>query len=100
MDTLQQDLVRKVVQMGSIIRRYRLQGKLSTLAPPTIYSYLAFLRMAQSLPHLSLQQVALATLLGNAGQEDKQHVALVFNEVFGLQEDDLDEPAYKNPIPF
>jgi len=47
--------------------------------------------MAKTLPHLSLQQVAVATLLGNASMEDKKVVSSVFNEVFGLQADTFED---------
>ena len=92
MRKIDRDLIVKVVELGNVIRRHRSEGNLQSVPPPTIYGYLAFLRMAQVLPHLSLQQVALATLLGNASIEDRKHVASVFTEVFGLQaaqEDDL-----------
>jgi hypothetical protein len=93
MERMSHDLLIKVVQLGNVIRRQRADGNLQSLAPPTIYGYLAFLRMAQALPHLSLQQVALATLLGNASLEDRKHVASVFNEVFGLQPGHEDDPT-------
>jgi hypothetical protein len=40
--------------------------------------------MVQAMPHLSLLQIAQATLFGNAGREDRQHISGVFGEVFGL----------------
>ena len=78
-------LIVKVVELGNVVRQQRSEGKLKSLTPPTIYGYLAFLRVAQALPHLSIQQVALATLLGNAGVEERKQVASVLNTVFGLQ---------------
>ncbi len=87
------ELIVKVVQLGNVVRRHRSEGNLQTLTPPTIYGYMAFLRTARALPHLSLQQVALATLLGNAGSEDRKHVAGVFNEVFGLQTEEEEDPT-------
>jgi hypothetical protein len=78
------DLIVKVVQMGQVIRRYRADGTLLSVPPPTLYGYLAFLRMVQAMPHLSLLQIAQATLFGNAGREDRQHISGVFGEVFGL----------------
>jgi len=50
-------LIHKVVQLGQAVRRHRAEGNLRSLAPPTIYGYLAFLRMATALPHLNLQQL-------------------------------------------
>ena len=87
------DLIAKVVQLGNIIRRYRAEGKLQSVAPPTIYGFLAFLRMAVAMPHMTVHQVALATLLGNGSTEDQKYVANVFNEVFGLQAVDEDDPT-------
>jgi hypothetical protein len=86
------DSVMKVVKLGQIIRGQRLDGNLQSLPPPTIYGYLAFLRIVQRLPHLSLPQIAMATLLGNAGLEDRKVASTLCNEVFGLQaapDDDL-----------
>jgi hypothetical protein len=87
------DLIIKVVQLGNVIRRHRLQGNLQSVPPPTIYGYLAFLRMAESLPHLSVQQVAMATLLGNASLEDRKIATSTFNETFGLRAVDEDDPT-------
>jgi hypothetical protein len=61
--------------------------------PPTIYGYLACLRMARAMPHMSLLQIAQTTLMGNASTEDRKHVSSVFNEVFGLRRDQDDDPA-------
>ncbi len=91
MSKIDQDLIVKTVQLGNVIRRHRAEGNLQSISPPTIYGYMSFLRMAQSLPHLSLQQVAIATLLGNASLDDKKVVSSVFNEVFGLQTDTFED---------
>ena len=93
MSTFNNDLIMKVVQLGNVIRRHRSEGSLQTAPPPTIYGYLTFLRMARALPHLSLQHVALATLLGNAGAEDRKQINGVFNEVFGLNTSGDDDPT-------
>jgi hypothetical protein len=79
------ELITKVVKLGQVIRRHRTEGNLQSVAPPTIYGYMSFIRMAHALSHLSLQQVAVATILGNASLEDQKLVSSVFNEVFGLQ---------------
>jgi hypothetical protein len=84
-------LTQKVVHLGTVIRRHRGEGNLQSVPPPTIWGYLAFLRMAKALPHLSIHQVAMATLLGNASLEDRKQVAGVFNEVFGLQHADAED---------
>lgn len=78
-------LLEDVVHLGQVIRRNKTEGNLRSLPPPGIYGYLAFLRMAHSLPHLSLQQIAMSTLLGNAGVEDQETAMRAFNEVFGSE---------------
>ena len=81
------------VRLGQTIRGQKLEGNLQSIPPPTIYGYLAFLRMARSLPHLSLQQIAMSTLLGNASTEDQKHVAGVLNEVFGFKREQAEDPT-------
>jgi len=86
-------LTAQVVSLGQIIRHMRADGGLQSVTPPSIYGYLSFLTMAQAMPHLTVQQIAMATLLGNASQEDKKLIPGLFNEVFGVHlvdEDDLD----------
>lgn len=87
------ELIDKVVQLGHAIRRQREEGNLHSVPPPTISGYLAFLRMSVALRHLSLQQVALATLLGHCSREDSKQATAVLNEVFGLQILDTEDPA-------
>ena len=87
------DLVQIVVRMGQVIRRHRLEGTLLSVPPPTIYGYLTFLRMAERLPHMSPQQVAALTLLGNASLDDRQATIGVFNEVFGVMPTEGGDPA-------
>ena len=86
-------LIAKVVRLGQVIRRQRSEGNLQSVPPPTIYGYMAFLRLAQALPHLSIQQVATATLLGNASPDDRKLSSGVFNEVFGLQAEQDEDPT-------
>ncbi|MEI7899950.1 MAG: hypothetical protein WCK89_06830 [bacterium] len=86
------DLVLHAVRLGQAIRRNKLEGNLQSVAPPTIYGYLSFLRMVHALPHLILQQIAMATLLGNASPEEQKHVAGVLNEVFGFQREQAEDP--------
>jgi MoxR-like ATPase len=88
-----EELVDKVVLLGHAIRRQRDEGNLHSAPPPTIAGYLAFLRMAIRLRHLSLQQVAMATLLGHCSREDSKQASAVLNEVFGLQAIEADDPA-------
>jgi len=81
------ELILGVVRLGQAVREHRAEGNLLSVPPPTIYGYMAFLRVAHALAHLGLSQVAQATLLGNASNEDQKLVPGVFNEVFGLQSD-------------
>src|SRR5207247_8259014 len=87
-------LVTQVVKLGDVVRRQRREGNLSSVPPPTLYGYLAFLRMAQALPHVPPQQIALVTLLGNASPDDRKLIASSVNEVYGLMVAvDEDDPA-------
>lgn len=81
----------QIVKLGQAIRNERIQGHLQSVAPPTISGYLSFVDMAQSLPGLSLKQVARCTLLGNAGNDDQKHVETLLNSVFGLAADERDD---------
>jgi MoxR-like ATPase len=89
------DLIARVVRLGQRIRAQRHEGNLLTLPPPTIAGHVAFLQMAERVPHLSLQQIALSTALGNASLEDRKVALAVFNEVFGLQQDVDEEDLTK-----
>lgn len=86
------ELVLHTVRLGQSIRRLKLEGNLQSVPPPTIYGYLAFQRLARALPHLSLQQIALSTLLGNASPEDQKPISGVLNEVFGFQREQSEDP--------
>lgn len=87
------DQIVKVVRLGNLIRKHRADGNLHSVPPPTIYGYLSFLRMAKALPHLNMQQVALATMLGNASLADRQHISGVLNESFGIKLAQDDDPT-------
>ena len=86
-------MLQKIVRLGQEVRRHKGEGNLLSVPPPTIYGYLSFLRMAQCLPHLSPQLIAMCTLLGNSSSDDRKHVMGVFNEVFGLQPGQDDDPV-------
>jgi len=87
------ELIAQVVKLGAVIRQNQSQGNLLSASPPTIYGYLALLRMWKAMPHLSLQQSVQSSLLGNTSMEDRKIVASVFNEVFGLKVEQDDDPA-------
>ena len=82
---VEDELITKIVVLGQEIRKHKSEGNLPSVSPPTIYGYEAFLRMAHSMPHLNLRQLAIATLLGNASAEDNKRLAVVFSGVFSLQ---------------
>jgi hypothetical protein len=82
---LDEALVIKVVELGQAIRVQRSQGNVLSVAPPTLYSYFAFLRLAHALSNLSVQEVANVTLIGSASPADRERLAGVFSEVFGLR---------------
>lgn len=90
---ISEEMIVCAVRLGTVIRRNRSQGNLRSLAPVTIENMMVYLNMCRALSHLSRQQVAEATLLGNAGVEDRKHVAAVMNEVFGLQAEDMEDPT-------
>jgi MoxR-like ATPase len=87
------DLVRKVVRLGQDIRERKSHGELQSVAPPTIYGYESFLRMAHTLGHLNLRQVAMATMLGNASPADTKGLTVLFSGVFALKSEDTDEAS-------
>lgn len=80
-----EEAILQVVQLGQAIRQQRQEGKLLSVPPPTIYGYLALLRLAQRLPHLELRQAAEITLLGHVGPDDQKVAKNVLAQVFGLQ---------------
>jgi MoxR-like ATPase len=86
-------LIDRVVLLGQLIRSRKAQGELTSAPPPTIYGYLAFLRMAARIRHCAPVDVARSTLLGNVSQEDEEHAAAILNDVFGLQTAVADEPT-------
>jgi MoxR-like ATPase len=79
------DLLHKIVELGQEIRNARSQGALHSVAPPTIYGYLSFVRMAKAMPHLNNAQIALCTLLGNAPKEDQKMISGILTKVFSIQ---------------
>jgi hypothetical protein len=91
-DSKERNLLKKVVTLGTTIRKCQDDGNLTSLAPPTVYGYLNFIRLSKKMPQLSLPQVANLTLLGNASSEDD--VSAVLNEVFGIRDKpDDDDPT-------
>jgi hypothetical protein len=96
MKPAQGDLIAKVVKLGAMIRLYRSKGKLQSVAPPTIFGYRAFLRLAKTLPKLTLRQVALATMLGNAHTEDRKLIRTILEEA--LDSEDPDPPSEKQNV--
>jgi len=85
------EIVMQAVQLGQIVRSGKHEGNLQSVVSPTISGYLAFYNMVSALPHLSRQQVAMSTMLGNASSDDQKQVAGVLNQVFGYQRDDSED---------
>ena len=86
------DLIPGIVRLGNEIREQKMEGNLQSITPPTIYGYLALLRLQQNMPYTSLQDAMNATLLGNASQDDSNQALVLFNQIFGLQSEmDLDD---------
>ena len=72
------------MKLGAAIRARKNEGVLTTLVPPTIFNYLAFLGLlARS--GWSVWEAACCTLLGNASRQDAKLLPAVFNEAFGLE---------------
>ncbi len=86
------DLIPGVIRLGNEIRNQKLDGNLQSITPPTIYGYLALLRLHQAMPYTTLQDAMNSTLLGNANMEDSKLASTLFNRIFGLQSEmDLDD---------
>jgi hypothetical protein len=81
---ISEDILAKTVKLGASIRARKAEGVLTTLVPPTIYSYLAFLQLLAR-TDWSVWDAACCTLLGNASQQDAKLLPAVFNEAFGLE---------------
>jgi hypothetical protein len=92
--SVSRDLIVKVVALGQEVRRLRSEGQMQSVPPPTLYGYLSFLRMAQSMPKMPHPQIALVTVLGNAGLDDQKAKAAVLNQAFGLRSDDTDSAVF------
>ena len=82
---VEEKLIFKVVELGHAIRQQRKQGSLTSLAPPSIYGFSAFLRAAYRHPRFSIQEVAENTLLGAASSKDREEVRGLFSDVFGIR---------------
>lgn len=83
----------KIVKLGNDIRQERTKGNLQSLPPPSIWGYMAFIRMAINLPHFSLREIAMSTMLGNASSEDREKVKSTFANAFK----DDDSKSTDNP---
>lgn len=90
------ELIHQVVKLGRLVRKQRNEGNMQSVVPPTIYGYLAFIRKAINLPSISLQQIARATLLGNASTRDQELIPALLQEVFGLQATEEEQPLTAN----
>lgn len=85
------DVIEKVVTLGNLIRERKAEGELSSVAPPTIHNYKAFVNRAMRNNHHSLETIARDTLLGHTCNDEEEQVAAVVGSVFGLKADKHEE---------
>lgn len=78
--------VAQAVKLGEDIRAMRSQGRLSSVTPPTMRTYFAYIRMYNMMPHLGPKGVAGVTLLGAASPEDLTDLAGTCSAVFGVND--------------
>jgi MoxR-like ATPase len=83
-DSAAEERIAKLVQLGHVTRRHKAEGNLQSIPPTTLDSYVTALRMARTLPHWSLEDIARVCLFGNPSSEDRKHVNAVMSEVLGL----------------
>jgi hypothetical protein len=83
--------IHAVARLGELIRRQQGDGVMASVPPPTIAGYMTLLRMADKMPHMTLQQVTLVTLMGNAHIEDQKAIPPILNEAFGLHQEAREE---------
>ncbi len=85
--------INKLVDLGNAIRAEKINGELSSVPPPTIDGYYSFLKMHNGLNHFTLQEIAEATILGNANKDDEKRIPQLFSQFLGMhmteQEDDM-----------
>ena len=72
------------MQIGGEFRNRRAQGELQSIPAPTIYGYLAFLRLYDSLPNANLIDLYNCTLLGNASPSDVEAGRALINNCLGV----------------
>ncbi|MDP8210987.1 MAG: hypothetical protein RAO94_12960 [Candidatus Stygibacter australis] len=85
------DLVIEVVNLGSRIRKNQAEGNLLSVAPPSIYGYLTYYKMAMGLQHLSHPKIAEFTLLGHASNDDQKIVHSILNDIYSVYDDDIEK---------
>ncbi len=83
--TVPSGLLEKIVKMGEMVRKSKLEGNLQSLVTPTIYGYLSMVQRVIHLPHLGWPRCAQMTLLGNPQTDDLPQVATVLQQVFGVK---------------
>ncbi len=90
--------VKKVVQLGQKIRVRRKEGNLQSLTPPTIYGYLAAVKLMEQQPDMPMEHVMGSTLLGSAKEEDSEEAWLLYDEVFGLRMESRFDGGLSSPL--
>ena len=90
--------VKMVVELGQKIRIRRKEGNLQSLTPPTIYGYLAAVKLMEQQPEMPMEHVMGSTLLGNAKEEDSEEAWLLYDEVFGLRMESRFDGGLSSPL--
>jgi hypothetical protein len=82
---MDEQVTRDIVNIGNDLRERRSQGELQSVPSPTIYGYLALMRLHFHLPHLSLIDLFNCTLLGNASPSDTAAAKALVSDCLGIQ---------------
>ena len=79
-----EDEIARIVALGSKIRQKKKDGALQSVPPPTLYGYAEFLRMHTRLPHVPVDTVAFATILGHCSDEDRSLAGNLLSTTHGV----------------
>lgn len=70
-----------LIRVGDAIRKKRNEGRLLSVAPPTLYAYLTALKLSASLEAMPLGKLIGLTLLGNVMTDETEEAAAIVDEV-------------------
>lgn len=88
------DLIKKIVRIGTMVRKYRTEGSLLSVIPPNIYGYLAAYRLADEIKSADVELVLMNTMLGNATKDDRKVIDTLIQNVL------LDERYFNRKMTF